>query len=81
MTDRGGRDIWEGEESEESGVGRRGTESIQPSQGAMELPRRRGVLESERGERDKGTLGKMLPNRAGVFDIVWIIGIRGLGKS
>jgi len=34
----------------------------------MELPRRRGVLESEKGERDKGTVGKMLPNRAGVFD-------------
>ena len=47
----------------------------------MELPRRRGVLESEKGERDKGTVGKMLPNRAGFFDIVWIIGIKGLGKS
>ena len=46
----------------------------------MELPRRRGVLESEKGEGEKGTVGKMLPNRAGVFDIVWIIGIRGSGK-
>ena len=34
----------------------------------MELPSRRGVLESEKGEGDKGTVGKMLPNRAGVFD-------------